>query len=185
MRSKCCRALEGAVRGRAADRFGRRSADCRSRRRRSGRCGSRKGDRERADERARHRPEQHARRPEPARAGAHGSRRLVPDVECVATRVRQLRRGIPADRYTREYFLSDQCDGFHEFEAGRGLSYVKQRFVERLGEVAGERVLEIGCGRGEVLWVNTQGYMGMKFYLLEDQDKRSLSNWLEAQEHTA
>jgi len=65
--------------------------------------------------------------------------------------VRQLRRGIPAARYTREYFLSEQCDGFHEFREHRGLSYVKQRFVERIGAVAGERVLEIGCGRGEVL----------------------------------
>ena len=40
-------------------------------------------------------------------------------------------------------------------------------------------------GRGEVLWANTQGFMGMKFYLLEDQHKRSLSNWLETQERTA
>ena len=37
-------------------------------------------------------------------------------------------------------------------------------------------------GRGEVLWTNTQGYMGVKFYLLADQDKRSLCNWLDKQE---
>jgi len=70
--------------------------------------------------------------------------------------VRQLRRGIPAERYTRDYFLSEQCDGFHEFQEHHGLSYVKQRFVERIGAVAGERVLEIGCGRGEVLLACTE-----------------------------
>ena len=80
-----------------------------------------------------------------ARRDGEASALRIPEI------IRQLRRGIPAQRYTREYFLSDQCDGFHEFQEHRGLSYVKQRFVERLGAVAGERVLEIGCGRGEVL----------------------------------
>jgi len=74
----------------------------------------------------------------------------------IAEIIRQLRQGIPAQRYTRDYFLSDQCDGFHEFREHRGLSYVKHRFVERLGAVAGERVLEIGCGRGEVLLACTE-----------------------------
>jgi len=69
---------------------------------------------------------------------------------------RQLRRGIPAERYTRDYFLSEQCDGFHEFQEHHGLSYVKRRFLERIGAVAGERVLEIGCGRGEVLLACTE-----------------------------
>ncbi len=74
----------------------------------------------------------------------------------IAEIVRQLRRGIPAERYTRDYFLSEQCDGFHEFQEHHGLSYVKQRLVERIAAIAGERVLEIGCGRGEVLLACTE-----------------------------
>jgi ubiquinone/menaquinone biosynthesis C-methylase UbiE len=69
----------------------------------------------------------------------------------IAEIFRQLRRGIPAARYTREYFLSEQCDGFHEFLDDHGLSYVKQRLVERIGAAPAEGILEIGCGRGEVL----------------------------------
>jgi ubiquinone/menaquinone biosynthesis C-methylase UbiE len=64
---------------------------------------------------------------------------------------RQLRHGIPAERYTREYFLSERCDGFSEFMRARDLSYVKKRLLEKVDPRPGERVLEIGCGRGEVL----------------------------------
>src|SRR5256885_3507306 len=34
-------------------------------------------------------------------------------------------------------------------------------------------------GRGEVAWTNTDGSMGIKFYLLPDQYKKSLSNFLD------
>jgi response regulator of citrate/malate metabolism len=34
-------------------------------------------------------------------------------------------------------------------------------------------------GRGEVAWAHTDGFMGVKFYLLGDQYKKSLSNWLD------
>lgn len=37
-------------------------------------------------------------------------------------------------------------------------------------------------GRGEVAWSSTEGFMGIKFYLLGDQEKRSLSIWLEKRE---
>jgi PilZ domain len=37
-------------------------------------------------------------------------------------------------------------------------------------------------GRGEVAWSNTtEGSMGIKFYLMEDQDKQVLSSWLDKQ----
>jgi ubiquinone/menaquinone biosynthesis C-methylase UbiE len=65
--------------------------------------------------------------------------------------LRQLRRGIPSTKYTRDYFLSESCDGFNEFQASHGLSYVKQQLVSRVSPAPGERILEIGSGRGEVL----------------------------------
>ena len=36
-------------------------------------------------------------------------------------------------------------------------------------------------GRGEVAWANTDGVMGIKFYLLGEQNKRALSTWLDKQ----
>lgn len=36
-------------------------------------------------------------------------------------------------------------------------------------------------GQGEVAWSNTEGFMGIKFYLLGDQNKQALSNWLDRQ----
>jgi ubiquinone/menaquinone biosynthesis C-methylase UbiE len=50
--------------------------------------------------------------------------------------------------YTEEYFLSGACEGLDEYLAG-GLSKVKQHEFDYLGVRAGERVLDLGCGRGE------------------------------------
>ncbi len=36
-------------------------------------------------------------------------------------------------------------------------------------------------GQGEVAWANTEGFMGIKFYLLGDQNKQALSSWLDRQ----
>lgn len=36
-------------------------------------------------------------------------------------------------------------------------------------------------GQGEVAWSNTEGFMGIKFYLLGEQNKQALSNWLDRQ----
>lgn len=36
-------------------------------------------------------------------------------------------------------------------------------------------------GQGEVAWANTEGYMGIKFYLLAEQNKQALSTWLDKQ----
>lgn len=36
-------------------------------------------------------------------------------------------------------------------------------------------------GQGEVAWANTEGYMGIKFFLLGEQNKQVLSSWLDRQ----
>ncbi len=58
---------------------------------------------------------------------------------------------VSPDVYDREYFLSNTCEGADEFHAGRGLSPLKARQVAHLAPAPGRRVLDLGCGRGEVL----------------------------------
>jgi ubiquinone/menaquinone biosynthesis C-methylase UbiE len=64
--------------------------------------------------------------------------------------------GVPAEEYTRDYFLSDHCEGFYEFSSGRRVSHIKERLVGKVAPVAGDLLLDLGCGRGEVLWTCTQ-----------------------------
>ena len=58
---------------------------------------------------------------------------------------------ISPDVYDRDYFLSETCEGADEFLAGKGLSPLKARQVAHLAPGPGRRVLDVGCGRGEVL----------------------------------
>jgi ubiquinone/menaquinone biosynthesis C-methylase UbiE len=58
---------------------------------------------------------------------------------------------VSPDVYDREYFLSNTCEGADEFHEGRGLSMLKARQVGLLAPARGMRVLDLGCGRGEVL----------------------------------
>ncbi len=58
---------------------------------------------------------------------------------------------LPSEIYDRAYFLSDYCEGHAEFAAGRGLSALKAHQVALLAPAPGVRVLDAGCGRGEVL----------------------------------
>jgi CheY-like chemotaxis protein len=44
-------------------------------------------------------------------------------------------------------------------------------------DVAGAKI----HGQGEVAWANTDGSMGIKFYLLGEQNKQALSSWLDQQ----
>jgi ubiquinone/menaquinone biosynthesis C-methylase UbiE len=57
---------------------------------------------------------------------------------------------LPSDIYDREYFLSDRCEGYEYFRDGV-LSLVKQYEIDQLRLAPGLRVLDAGCGRGEVL----------------------------------
>jgi ubiquinone/menaquinone biosynthesis C-methylase UbiE len=50
--------------------------------------------------------------------------------------------------YTAEYFLSGACEGLDEYLAG-GLSQIKQHEFAYLDVQPGDRVLDLGCGRGE------------------------------------
>jgi ubiquinone/menaquinone biosynthesis C-methylase UbiE len=59
------------------------------------------------------------------------------------------RRQLPASSiYSEEYFLSGACEGLDEYLAG-GLSQIKQHEFSYLGVQPGERILDLGCGRGE------------------------------------
>jgi ubiquinone/menaquinone biosynthesis C-methylase UbiE len=59
-------------------------------------------------------------------------------------------QSIGPEVYDREYFLSETCEGWDEYRAGT-VSFNKAKQVERLAPGPGLRVLDAGCGRGEVL----------------------------------
>jgi glycosyltransferase involved in cell wall biosynthesis/trans-aconitate methyltransferase len=57
---------------------------------------------------------------------------------------------IPPEAYTRAYFLN-ACEGHDEFARGRGeLPRRLARLLELASPQAGERALDVGCGRGEL-----------------------------------
>ena len=59
---------------------------------------------------------------------------------------------VPPEVYTREYYLN-VCEGNLEFVDSRGrvLSDRLEDAMKTLSPVPGERILDVGCGRGEVV----------------------------------
>lgn len=58
---------------------------------------------------------------------------------------------VPSELYDRDYYLSDRVEGWEHFRDARGLSAIKQHELALLGITPGQRLLDAGCGRGEVL----------------------------------
>lgn len=59
---------------------------------------------------------------------------------------------VPSTRYDEQYFLH-VCEGYEEFQSSEGI-YLSKRLAEALavaGIAEGMRVLDVGCGRGEIL----------------------------------
>ena len=63
--------------------------------------------------------------------------------------VRDDKTGVPSGTYSREYFLTE-CNGHEEFQQGRLPSRL-QAALAIAGELKGKRILDVGCGRGEVV----------------------------------
>jgi len=61
------------------------------------------------------------------------------------------REGLPASLYNREYYLGEMS-GWELFRSsnGRELCDRLKRFLDRVAPCSGDRILEIGCGRGEL-----------------------------------
>ncbi len=63
-----------------------------------------------------------------------------------------MKKAPSSEVYSKEYFLSDRCDGYKEFLNNKDLSYIKKKQLKLLAPQKGDMILDIGCGRGEVLY---------------------------------
>lgn len=61
------------------------------------------------------------------------------------------RPAVSPETYTTDYYLSE-CDGFNQFARGAGeLPPRLEKVVALAGDLAGLRVADLGCGRGEIV----------------------------------
>lgn len=58
---------------------------------------------------------------------------------------------LPSEIYDRDYYLSDRVEGWEAFRDGGGISAIKEAELQLLGISPGQRFLDAGCGRGEVM----------------------------------
>jgi ubiquinone/menaquinone biosynthesis C-methylase UbiE len=68
------------------------------------------------------------------------------------TEMREQRRGLSPEIYDKEYFLS-HCGGFEEYRRSKGKELeLRMHIILDLAQIIeGSRVLDIGCGRGELV----------------------------------
>lgn len=58
---------------------------------------------------------------------------------------------VPSELYTRDYFTTD-CEGYDKFMQGaKELPARIREALDRAGDLRGKRVLDLGCGRGELV----------------------------------
>lgn len=61
------------------------------------------------------------------------------------------RKFVTADLYDKDYYLTD-CDGFEEYKEGKLNLERHKRVISYANLKKGDRVLDIGCGRGELAY---------------------------------
>lgn len=66
--------------------------------------------------------------------------------------MRKIKPEVESKVYSRDYFLSDRCEGFSEFSRHYGLSNLKAKLLRMLDLKENELLLDLGCGRGEFLF---------------------------------
>jgi len=64
-----------------------------------------------------------------------------------------MNKSVQSKIYTRDYYLSD-CTGYEEFlrSKGRELDVRLKKIIPRLTLKSGQRLLDVGCGRGEIVF---------------------------------
>ena len=76
----------------------------------------------------------------------------MPDNQPQTTKRFQSPHPVGPETYSREYFLSTLVEGYIEYADNFGISPFKRGLVEMNDLQSRQRFLDIGCGRGEILF---------------------------------